>query len=220
MNSLELLFILFLLVPLSHATIIEVDFCVADRSLPRGPEGYPCKNPAKVTADDFVFTGFRGEKTITNIFRLNGTVANHDTFPALNGLGISMARLDLGVGGVVPVHSHRTSEIIVVINGTIIAGIIDTNNTAYYKRLEAGDVMIFPQFLLHFQVNIGKTRALAIVSLNGANPGAQLTTPALFGGNLPAEIAAQITLISPEEVRRLNMIFDRIDTASYTSFTA
>ncbi|XP_021838466.1 auxin-binding protein ABP19a-like [Spinacia oleracea] len=214
MNTLAIIFIIFLsATPLSASNAnIEVDYCIANRSLPKGHQGYPCKDPAKVTTDDFVFTGFRGEKIITNIFRNNVTRANHDTFPALNGLGLSMSRLDLGVGGIVPVHSHRTSEIIVLINGTIIAGIIDTNNTAYFKRLEPGDVMIFPQFLLHFQVNVGKTRALAFVGLNGANPGIQITSTALFAGNLPAKIASQITLISPGEVRRLRMIFDRIGT--------
>uniref|UniRef100_A0A803N5D2 Cupin type-1 domain-containing protein n=1 Tax=Chenopodium quinoa TaxID=63459 RepID=A0A803N5D2_CHEQI len=199
----------------THASTIEVDFCIANRSLPRSPQGYPCKDPTKVTTDDFVFTGFRGEKSTENIFGNNITLAFVDEFPAINGLGLSMARLDLAVGGVVPVHSHRTSEIIVVINGTIIAGIIDTNNTAYYKRLEAGDVMIFPQFLLHFQINVGKTRALAFVALNGANPGIQTTSTSLFGGNLPAEIASKITLISPEEVIRLKKIFGGISPASY-----
>ncbi|XP_021854537.2 auxin-binding protein ABP19a-like [Spinacia oleracea] len=216
MNSLPIFFIFFLFSSLSQANIIEVDFCVANRALPRGPKGYPCKDPAKVTTDDFVFTGFRGERTFNNIYGNNITLAFVEEFPALNGLGLSMARLDLDVGGFVPVHSHRTSEIIVVIHGTIIAGIVDTNNTAYYKRLEAGDVMIFPQFLLHFQINVGKTRALAFVALNGANPGVQITSEALFGGNLPAKIASEITLISPEEVRRLQRIFSKNDlTATF-----
>ncbi|XP_021714668.1 germin-like protein [Chenopodium quinoa] len=209
MNGLAVFSMLFLLAkPFSAGSAnIEIDYCIADLSLPRGPQGYACKDPAKVTTDDFVFTGFRGEKSITNIFGNNVTRANHTTFPALNGLGLSMARLDLAVGGVVPAHSHRTSEMIVLINGTIIAGIIDTNNTAYYKVLLPGDSMIFPQTLLHFQINVGKTRALAFVGLNGANPGFQIASTALFAGNLPPEIASAITLISPKEVRRLNQIF-------------
>ncbi|XP_021754444.1 germin-like protein subfamily 3 member 3 [Chenopodium quinoa] len=186
---------------------IELDFCVGDISLPRGPEGYVCKDSSKVTIEDFVYTGFRGEKTITNAFGYNATLAFSNAYPALNGLGISMARLDLKVGGAVPVHSHRTSEVIIVIKGTIIAGFIDSNNKAYYKTLEVGDVMIFPEAMLHFQVNVGKIPALAFVSLNGANPGLQLTTPSLFAGNLPGEIAQKITLLSHEEVKRMKKIF-------------
>uniref|UniRef100_A0A803MXC3 Germin-like protein n=1 Tax=Chenopodium quinoa TaxID=63459 RepID=A0A803MXC3_CHEQI len=151
----------------------EPDYCIADRSLPRGPTGYACKDPAKVTTDDFVFTGFRGEKDTTNLFQSNATFAFVEQFSGINGLGLSMA------------------------------------------RLEAGDVMIFPQYLLHFQTNVGETPALAFVALNGANPGFQITSTALFGGNLPVEIASQITAISPEEVRRLQNVFSEIDTTSY-----
>ncbi|KMS96209.1 hypothetical protein BVRB_001190 [Beta vulgaris subsp. vulgaris] len=205
MNNLLVFFIFSFLALLSHA--IELDFCVGDLSLPRGPEGYACKNPATITTDDFVYTGFRGEKATTNIFRNNVTLASASAYPALNGLGISMGRLEFGVGGVIPLHSHRTSEVIIVIRGTIIAGFIDTNNRAYYKRLKVGDVMIFPQAMLHFQVNVGRTSATAFVSLNGANPGFQLTTPSLFAGNLPAQIAEQITLLSHNEVMRLKRAF-------------
>ncbi|XP_048490404.1 auxin-binding protein ABP19b [Beta vulgaris subsp. vulgaris] len=205
MNKPAIFFIFSILASFSHA--IELDFCVGDPSLPRGPEGYACKNPATITTDDFVYTGFRGERTTTNIFRNNVTLAFANAFPALNGLGISMARLDFGIGGVIPLHSHRTSEVIIVNRGTIIAGFIDTSNTAYYKRLEVGDVMVFPQAMLHFQVNVGNTPATAFVSLNGANPGLQLTTPSLFAGNLPADIAEQITLLSHNEVMRLKRMF-------------
>ncbi|XP_021732194.1 germin-like protein subfamily 3 member 3 [Chenopodium quinoa] len=205
MNN-RVVFIIFSLLA-SLTLAIELDFCVGDLSLPRGPGGYACKDSSKVTIEDFVYTGFRGEKAITNAFGYNVTLAFSNAYPALNGLGISMARLDLKVGGAVPVHSHRTSEVIIVIKGTIIAGFIDTNNKAYYKTLEVGDVMIFPEAMLHFQVNVGKIPALAFVSLNGANPGLQLTTPSLFAGNLPGEIAQKITLLSHAEVKRMKKIF-------------
>ncbi|XP_056692468.1 auxin-binding protein ABP19a-like [Spinacia oleracea] len=205
MNNLTYFFVFCLLASLSHA--IELDFCVGDSSLPRGPKGYVCKDPARVTTDDFVYTGFRGERTITNVFGNNVTLAFSDAFPALNGLGISMARLDFGVGGVIPLHSHRTSEVLILAKGSIIAGFIDANNTPYYKRLQVGDVMVFPQAMLHFQINVGRTPATAFVSLNGANPALQLTTPSLFAGNLPADIAEQITLLSHKEVMRMKRMF-------------
>ncbi|CAO2817523.1 unnamed protein product [Amaranthus hypochondriacus] len=206
MNTLPLIFMLIsLFASINHA--IEIDYCVGDSSIPRGPEGYACKNPSTLTTDDFVFTGFRGERTTNSIFRNNITLAFAKQFPAINGMGISMARLDLGVGGVIPVHSHRTSEIIVIIKGTIIAGFIDTTNTAYYKKLEVGDVMIFPQAMLHFQINVGDTPAMAIVSLNGASPAVQQTSFSLFAGNLPSKLAEQITLLSHKEVTRMRNLF-------------
>ncbi|KAL2897570.1 Auxin-binding protein ABP20 [Bienertia sinuspersici] len=203
MNNIIVIFstTLFLAVSFSHA--IESDFCVGDPSLPKGPGGYSCKDPANVTTDDFVFTGFRGERTTNNILGLNGTLASLSTFPALNGLGISIGKLDFGVGGHVPIHSHRTSEVIVVTKGSLIAGFIASNNVAYYKTLEVGDVMVFPKTMLHFQFNNGTTPATAFVSLNGANPGTQYVTGALFAGNLPGTLAQQITLLSEDEVMRM-----------------
>uniref|UniRef100_A0A803MG53 Germin-like protein n=1 Tax=Chenopodium quinoa TaxID=63459 RepID=A0A803MG53_CHEQI len=187
MSNLSIFFVFCFFSTLSHA--IEFNFCVGDPSLPRGSQGYACKDPAKVTTDYFVYTGFRGEKTPNNVFGNNVTLAFSNVFPTFNGLGISLARLDFAVGGVIPIHSHCTSEILNLVKGSIIAGFIDTNNIAYYNRLEVGDVMVFPQAMLHFQINVGKSPATAYVSLNGANPTLQLTPTSLFAENLPADIA-------------------------------
>jgi len=205
MRVFALLFTFSLLVSLSYA--IELDFCVGDPSLPRGPSGYSCKDPSNVTVDDFIYTGFRVGGPTTNTFKNNVNLAFSDAYPALNGLGISMARLDFGVGGAIPIHTHRTSEVLILVKGSIIAGFIDTNNTAYYKTLQVGDVMIFPENMLHFQVNVGDTPALAFVSLNGANPAIQMVSFSLFAGNLPAELAEQTMLMSHKEVMRLKKIF-------------
>ncbi|CAO2817520.1 unnamed protein product [Amaranthus hypochondriacus] len=205
MKTLSILILFFLVASITHA--IELDFCVGDVSLPRGPAGYACKDPAKITTDDFVYTGFRGEKPTTNIFKNHLTLAFSNAYPALNGLGLSLARLDFAVGGVIPVHSHRTSEVLILAQGSIIAGFIDTNNTAYYKKLEVGDVMIFPEAMLHFQINVGKTPALAFVALNSANPALQITSSSLFAGNLPSELAQQMTLLSSDEVMRMKKMF-------------
>ena len=56
---------------------------------------------------------------------------------------------------------------------------------------------------------MGKTPALAYVSLHSAIPGFQLTTPALFSGNLPPQIAQKITLMSPQEIERMRKILGK-----------
>ncbi|KAK9705568.1 hypothetical protein RND81_07G067000 [Saponaria officinalis] len=199
--NLAVFFTLSLLIRVSHA-IVE-DYCVGDLTLPKTPSGYACKDPSKVTVDDFIFTGFRVAGATTNIYKNHLNLAFANAYPGLNGLGISIARIDIGVGGVVPIHTHRTSEVFLCVKGRIIAGIIDTNNTAYYKTLEVGDVMIFPQALLHFQVNAGDTPALAFVSLNSPNPGLQVIDDSLFAGNLPSELVEKIMLLDPEQVKKL-----------------
>ncbi|XP_074284406.1 auxin-binding protein ABP19b-like [Silene latifolia] len=206
LQKVAFLFSFLILITVSSATSV-VDFCVADFDYPVGPAGYPCKNPANLTVDDFVFSGLGVPGNTSNIFKLAATFAVDTTFPALNGLGLSMLRLDIGVGGVVPIHSHRVSELILVIDGPIIAGFISGDNIAYYKKLNKGDIMIFPQNLLHFQVNVGDKPALAFVSLNSASPGFQTTSPSLFGNDLPTNVIEKITLLDAVQVKKLKELF-------------
>ncbi|XP_021724190.1 auxin-binding protein ABP19a-like [Chenopodium quinoa] len=199
--------VLSLLVSLSYANIIQSDYCVGDLSLPSSPAGYSCKNPAKVTADDFVYSGLRVAGNSANPFKFGASTAFVPQFPGLNGMGLSITRADLEVGGVVPIHTHRVSELIIVIEGTIIAGFIDTNNTAYYKTLTKGDVMIFPPTLLHFQVNVGSTPVLAYASFASENPGIQIVDTALFGNSLPSELIKKVALLDDAQIKKLKKMF-------------
>ncbi|KAJ8423282.1 hypothetical protein Cgig2_002638 [Carnegiea gigantea] len=195
------------LISASYGQISVVDFCVADYSVANGPAGYSCKNASKVITDDFIFTGLGVKGNTSNFFKVAVNGAFDLTLPGLNGLGLSLFRLDIDVGGVVPIHTHRVSEVIIVMEGTIIAGFIGSDNTAYFKTLNKGDVMVFPQSLLHFQVNVGNIPALAFVSLNSPNPGFQFISASLFANNLPSSIVEKITLIDKDQVKKLKSIF-------------
>ncbi|KAL1531323.1 Auxin-binding protein abp20 [Salvia divinorum] len=188
---------------LAAAEGLVQDFCVADLSLPTTPSGYPCKK--KVTEKDFAFSGLAAAGNTTNIISAAVTPAFDGQFPGVNGLGISIARLDLAVGGVIPLHTHPGgSEIIVVIEGTICAGFISSfANTVYLKTLNKGDIMVFPQGLLHFQFNSGKGPALAFVSFSTQNPGLQITDFALFKNDLPTELVAKVTFLDIAQIKKL-----------------
>lgn len=125
-------------------------------------------------------------------------------FPGVNGLGVSLARLDIAVGGVIPMHTHPAgSEILLVVEGVICAGFVSSANTVYFKTLNKGDIMIFPQGLLHFQINSGKTAALGFVSFSSPNPGLQILDFALFGNELPTDIVAKTTFLDPVTIKKL-----------------
>ncbi|KAL2923963.1 Auxin-binding protein ABP19b [Bienertia sinuspersici] len=206
MNNILLFFTFSLLATLCNA--ITHDFCVANNQTSPGPEGYACKDPATLTIDDFVYTAFRNSSPLNPMFNSSGTFAYVKQFPALNGLGLSMIRLDLGVGGVVPLHTHRTSEILIVSQGTVVAGFIDSSNySAYYKKLEVGDMIIFPESLLHFQVNVGATPAVLFATLHDPNPGLQFTSFAVFGSNLPVELVEKTLHLDHEQVLKQKKIF-------------
>ncbi|XP_034695475.1 germin-like protein [Vitis riparia] len=195
----------FLLVSSSHAAV--QDFCVADLTAPQGPAGYSCKTPAEVTADDFVYSGLSQPGNTSSLFNAAINTAFVDKFPGLNGLGLSMARADIAPGGVVPMHTHHgASETILIAKGSITAGFISSDNTVYLKTLKEGDIMVFPQGLLHFQVNTGRTQALFWVSFSSSNPGLQILSNALFSNNLPSELIEKTTFLDDDEVKRLKAL--------------
>ena len=47
--------------------------------------------------------------------------------------------------------------------------------------MKAGDVIVFPFGMIHFQYNIGKTPALAMAALTSQNPGVMTLANAIYG---------------------------------------
>ncbi|XP_065879342.1 germin-like protein subfamily 3 member 1 [Euphorbia lathyris] len=199
------IFLLFITL-LSFRTSNAADFCIAKLKGAPNPSGYACKN-TDITADDFVFTGLRNAGNTSNPRGSAVTPALVYQFPALNGLGLSTARLDLAPNGVVPLHTHTTaSEVIHVISGKVTAGFISSANVAYVKTLIKGDVMVFPQGLLHFIVNAGNTPAVLIFTFSNPDPGLQLLDYALFGGDLPTPLLVKTTLFDTATVKKLKAV--------------
>ncbi|KAF8092190.1 hypothetical protein N665_0422s0019 [Sinapis alba] len=198
----SIFFILSLVSPISFASF--QDFCVADLNGPQYPSGYSCKNPDQVTANDFAFSGLAKAGNTSNMIKAAVATGFAPDFAGVNGLGVSVARLDLAEGGVVPIHIHSgASEVLIVIEGTIRAGIISSANKVYLKTLQKGDVMVFPQGLLHFALNGGTGPALAFAAFGSSNPGVQLVPHALFSNDLPSELVEATTFHSHEEIKRI-----------------
>ncbi|PON61017.1 Germin [Parasponia andersonii] len=108
------------------------------------------------------------------------------SFPGLNTQGISMARADLSLGGLVPPHTHpRASETVVVIEGKVLVGFVTTANVFYSKVLTAGQMFIIPRGLVHFQLNVGQEKALILASFNSQLPGVVVDATSLFATKPP-----------------------------------
>ncbi|CAK9187043.1 unnamed protein product [Ilex paraguariensis] len=157
-----------------------------------------CKNPKLAIANDFFF---RGPKMLglniprhtTNRVGSTVTPVNVEQILGLNTLGISLARIDFGPNGLNPPHTHpRATEILVVLEGTLHVGFVTSNlnsgNRLFTKVLHAGDVFVFPIGLIHFQFNVGKTNAVAIVALSSQNPRVITITDAVFGLTPPISV--------------------------------
>jgi quercetin dioxygenase-like cupin family protein len=193
---------LLLLLPFSSLALTQ-DFCAANLGLPDTPSGYPCKPKPLVTANDFYTNALAQSGPVFSPFNTGLATANVKQVPGLNGLGISATRVDILPGGVVPLHTHpEASEIIYVVEGNISVGFVSAEtNVAYTKTLKKGDLFVFPQGLVHYQINVGGTTAVAINAYSNANPGLQLITYVLFASILPADVVSKVTYISEAEVR-------------------
>ncbi|CAN0838281.1 Germin-like protein 8-14 [Linum grandiflorum] len=201
MNAINLIpiLVLLLVVTISSTTALVQDFCVGDLKSADTPSGYPCKPATSVTEDDFVYSGLASPGNTTNIIKAAVTPGFVSQFPGVNGLGLSIARLDLAVEGVIPLHTHpAASEVLFVLSSGA--------NKVYFKSLQKGDAMVFPQGLLHFQFNSGKTPAVAFVSLSSPNPGLQITDFALFANDLPSEIVEKVTFLDDAQVKKLKAV--------------
>ncbi|XP_028763174.1 auxin-binding protein ABP19a-like [Neltuma alba] len=195
---------LFSLILSSSSISNAADFCVADLMAAEGPAGFPCKAAAKVTADDFVYTALAKSGNTTNIISAAVSPAFVAQFPGVNGLGISIARLDLAPGGVIPFHTHPgASELLLCLHGHILAGFVSSANKVYIKKVGKGEIMVFPQGLLHFQVNAGKNSATAFVSFSSPDPGLQILDYALFGNDLPSKLVETVTFLDDAQVKKL-----------------
>ncbi|KAG0586325.1 hypothetical protein KC19_2G082800 [Ceratodon purpureus] len=166
------------------------DFCVADNSTGLTINGFPCKPAAKVTVDDFTFGGLtKAGDTNNKNMAPAVTPASVIQFPRLNTLGISAARIDFAKGGINPPHTHpRATEILLLAQGELYVGFVSTNNTLFATVLKAGELFVFPKGLVHFQLNVGESPALAFAGLSSENPGTQQVAPALFTPDIKDEV--------------------------------
>ncbi|ESQ47129.1 hypothetical protein EUTSA_v10027913mg [Eutrema salsugineum] len=167
------------------------DFCIGVNTPANGVfvNGKFCKDPKLATADDFFFSGLHNARAVNNAVGSNVTAVNVNNLPGLNTLGISLVRIDYGVNGQNPPHTHpRATEILVVQQGTLFVGFVSSNgdgNRLFTKTLNKGDVFVFPEGLIHFQANVGRSPAVAFAALSSQNPGVVTIANTVFGSNPP-----------------------------------
>ncbi|KAK7349295.1 hypothetical protein VNO77_06554 [Canavalia gladiata] len=208
-NMIRIVLLFAFLLSTCHAAIR--DFCVADLNATITPSGYPCKSPETVTVNDFVFSSLQAGNP-SGMFKFAFSPALVAQLPGLNGLGLSVARLDLDAGGATPMHSHAdASEVILVVEGQITAGFISSDNSVFVETLSQGDLMVFPRGLLHFQINAFKGTSAAYLIFSDPNPAAQIVDATLFGNNLDSSFVAKTTLLDRGQIKKLKAAFGGTD---------
>ncbi len=186
----------------------EQDFCVGIVASTTIVNGLVCKNPATVTVNDFVFDGLATAGNTANGAGSAVTPAFAAQFPGLNTLGISLARLDFAVGGLVAPHTHpRATEILIVIEGSLLVGFVSTSQQLFATTVNVGDVFVFPRGLLHFELNVGTGPAFAIAALNSQNPGVQAQPAALFGSGIEDAVLEKAFGLTAAQVKQIEANF-------------
>ncbi|KAM3295181.1 hypothetical protein ACQJBY_037821 [Aegilops geniculata] len=146
--------------------------------------------PMNITGDYFTYTGFGPVPLPLPTFSL--TKASMAEFPALNGQSVSYARLVFPPGTVNPTHTHpRASELLLVLDGALSVGFVDTAGKLYTKDLVSGDMFIFPKGLVHYQYNQGTTIAVALSAFGSANAGTVSVPVTVFGTGVDDAVLAK-----------------------------
>lgn len=175
--------------------------------------GFACKDPSSVDANDFIFSGLHTMGNTSNAFGSKVTPVSVTQLPGLNTLGISMSRIDYAPFGVNPPHTHpRASEILTVLEGSLEVGFVTSNpenRHISHKVLQKGDVFVFPKNLVHYQKNNGNTNAIAIAAFGSQNPGVILIPNAVFGAkpDISIDILARAFQTSDDVISNLQLKF-------------
>ncbi|EFJ12643.1 hypothetical protein SELMODRAFT_123878 [Selaginella moellendorffii] len=186
------------------------DFCIGDLNVVPGINGFPCRNSSTVTVDDFIYSGIVNSSNTTNINRSGAIFGTVLRFPGLNTLGLSIARLDFLPEGIIPPHTHpRASEMVYVEEGTVYAAIVTADNRLFARVMNRGEVMVIPRGLIHWQMNVGRTNAKIIATLNSQLPGIQFIARSMFGSRpeVPDEVLEKTFFLDERSINQVRSNF-------------
>ncbi|RZC67159.1 hypothetical protein C5167_010845 [Papaver somniferum] len=187
------------------------DICVADLNSTIRVNGFPCKPESQVTSDDFFFSGLMTAASTANPERFGVQRGDVFTFPGLNTQGLTVSRIDLAPGGIIPLHVHpRGSQANLLIKGKLFFGFITTTDVLYGKVMKPGELNIIPRGLVHFAANVGPGNVLVIAVLNSQNPGFSRIPSNLFNSTptIPNYILARNFRVNEKVIAFIKSKFD------------
>ncbi|KAJ0021615.1 hypothetical protein Pint_31865 [Pistacia integerrima] len=150
-------------------------------------------NVTQVDGNFFTFTGMRALVGAPPPETFKVTKASMAEFPALNGQSVSYAVLQFPAGTTNPPHTHpRSAELLLLVQGSLNVGFVDTTNKLFVQTLQTGDLFVFPKGLVHFQYNPDeKAIATAISAFGSANAGTVSLPNTLFTTGIDDTILAK-----------------------------
>ncbi|KAK1262362.1 Germin-like protein 9-3 [Acorus gramineus] len=155
----------------------------------------PTLDPDTITRQFFTFTGFRNLRKANLTGKTNAMIAKatKKEFPALDGQSVSVATIMYPPSGINPPHTHpRAAELLIVLQGTLEVGFVNTQNKLFVQTLQPADLFIFPKGLVHFQVNRDTVfPAVALGVFGSASAGTVSLPSSVFGSGISEDILAK-----------------------------
>ncbi|EMS61514.1 Germin-like protein 9-3 [Triticum urartu] len=188
--SLVLVVVALALVPL--AAVAGDPDILSDFVVPTSMIGMP---PMNITGDFFTYTGFSNmtmPMPMPGTQNFTVTKATMVEFPALNGQSVAYAMLKFPSESVNPPHTHpRAAELLLVLDGALSVGFVDTAGKLYTQDLAAGDMFVFPKGLVHYQSNPGQSPAVALSAFGSSAPGTVSVPVTVFGTGVDDAVLAK-----------------------------
>ncbi|KAJ0047915.1 hypothetical protein Pint_15751 [Pistacia integerrima] len=181
----------------------------------------PGVDPNTITRQYFTYTGLRQFKTGKGNVNLTGETTvkiarvTKKVFPALEGLGVSVFKRLYPPLSVNPPHYHpRAAELIVVLDGPMEVGFVDSTNKLFVQTLQQGDLFVVPKGLVHFEVYSqgatpqddcggGGGGGAALAVFGSSNPGIVSLPTSLFQSGIKTEVLAKAFKIDEETVGKI-----------------
>ncbi|EHA8588064.1 Germin-like protein 9-3 [Cocos nucifera] len=180
----HVLFFLLLAFAMSHVAFAGDPDITSDFVLP--------PNTTVVDGSFFTFTGMRRVIDIDPPKAFTVFKATMAEFPALNGQSVSYAVLMFPAGSVNPPHTHpRSAELLFLVDGFLEVGFVDTTNKLYTRRLQPGDMFVFPKGLVHHQYCFEQSPAVAISAFGSASAGTVSVPGSVFTSGIDDGILAK-----------------------------
>ncbi|KAM5551221.1 putative germin-like protein 9-2 [Rosa sericea] len=163
--------------------------------------------PNNTTVDGtfFTYTGLRGVfDGVPETFKV--TKASLTEFPAVDGQSVSYAVLQFPAnGGLNPPHTHpRSAELLFLVAGSLEVGFVDTKNILYTKKLQVGDIFVFPKGLVHYQFNSQPNMpSFAVSAFGSANAGTVSVPLSVFATGIDDEILAKSFKTDVDTIKKI-----------------
>lgn len=158
--------------------------------------------------DYFMFMVFCGVLVVVVLVKIVVKCIMLDMFFVLMGLGVLVVLIKYLLGGINLLYMYLCGmEVLYVMEGILMVGLVDISNKFFIKVLEVGDVFVFFKGMVYYQINFGYMFVMVFVSFSSFNFGIVLLFVILFGFGIFDEVYIVVFKVNEYVVNKLQVLF-------------